>query len=93
MWATQEQIDGDPDQYDCQSCQVWQRLEGLDQENRQAWTLFRQFAVRLTADAQCGGYVLERLTANVPDEDWPAVWRRLCLLYDVLSPPPPTQEP
>lgn len=67
---------------------MWQRLEGLDEENRAAWALFRQFAVRLTADAQCGGYVLERLTAPVPDEDWPAVWRRLCLLYDVLCPPP-----
>ena len=67
---------------------VREQLDGLDAENRAAWTLFRQFATRLTADTHAGAEVLRRLTRDVPDEDWPGLWQRLTVLYDVLLPPP-----
>ena len=88
LWATQEQIDGDPEQYDCANCTVREHLDDLAPENRAAWALFRQLATRLTADVSCGAEVLRRLTGHIPDPEWPAVWRRLSVLYDVLMPPP-----
>ena len=88
LWAEQDEIDGDPELYDCATCVVREQLDGLDVENRVAWGLFKQFATRLTADACAGAEVLRRLTKDVPDEVWPALWTRLNLLYDALMPPP-----
>lgn len=67
-------------------------LEGLDEENSQAWGIYRQLVSRLAADLTAGGEVLRRLTAHVPDEDWPDLWRRLVLLYQTLNPPPATKD-
>jgi hypothetical protein len=43
---------------------------------------------RFAADVHTGGEALRRLTADLSDEDFRETWRRLCLLYDVVDPPP-----
>lgn len=72
--------------YDCQTCAVADRLDGLDADNMRAWRLYRDLVSRLAMDLHCGGEVLKRLTATISDDDWPDVWNRLALLYDILQP-------
>jgi len=80
----------DPDWFQCDQCEVSARLEALSPENREAWSIFRTCLTRLAGDGHAVGEVLRRLTAHIPDDDFPAVWHRLNLLYDVLCPEKPT---
>lgn len=62
--------------------------ESLFPENARAWLIFHQTATRFLADVSAGGCALERLTADVGQEEFSDLIERLALLYDVLCPPP-----
>jgi hypothetical protein len=85
--ATQEEIDGDPDLYDCQRCPVADALTGLDDENLEAWRLYHTLASRFLVDAQAVGAVFSRLTADQSPEQLADTCERMRVLYDTLQPP------
>lgn len=76
----------------CDTCVFAERLEGLCQENRDAWALFRQAVNRFTMDTHTVPLVLHRLTADRDGLAFEDMTERLALLYDVLCPPPKRSE-
>ncbi len=85
-----DQNTDDPEWFQCDRCEVAARLEGLSPENSEAWAIFRTCLTRLAGDGHVVGEAIRRFTAHVPDEDFPDVWHRLNVLYDVLCPEKPT---
>lgn len=74
--------------FDCDGCPVAEQLDGLDARNCYVWNLYRKTVVRLAADLHAGGAVLSRLTADLSQDDFDDVWRRLVMLYNTIDPPP-----
>jgi hypothetical protein len=87
QWATQDEIDGDPDLYNCDTCEVRSTINGLDDENLGAWRLYHHCASRFLVDAQAVGAVFVRLTADQTPEQLTDTCERMRVLYDALQPP------
>lgn len=85
QWADDEQLQNEPDLFQCETCPVAEHLEGLDAANAQAWTIFQQLATRLVVDAKLGPEVFRRMTEDV--EEIEPLLTRLGILYDVMMPP------
>ena len=83
----QELIDSDPQEFDCATCDVADRLRGLDEPNTQAWELYRRCCNRFTSDLQAGGVVLGRLTQEMDADTFIDQMDRLQVIYDVIQPP------
>jgi hypothetical protein len=62
-------------------------LEGLSEENRHAWDVFRRICTRFALDLGVAGLAAMRLLAAMDDEDFSDMLMRLGLLYDVCYPP------
>ena len=84
----EETAEEDSDVFDCDDCPVAAALAGLDDANREAWALYRKVITRLSADLHAGGVVLERLTREMDAHEFDDTWRRLVMLYAVISPLP-----
>jgi hypothetical protein len=82
----------EPEQFDCSTCEVSARLDGLDDENVAAWTLYRQCCNRFVHELGAGAVVLERLTTAQDAEQFGETCERLRVLHDVLQPPKRTDD-
>lgn len=87
LFADDETIRTDPQEFDCRSCVVSERLSELDEENRSAWGLYRHLCNRFLNDLQAGSVALDRLTDDLDAEAFGACCERLRVIYDVLQPP------
>ncbi len=91
QFASDEELSGDGEQYDCQTCVVAARVEELDSENSEAWRLFGRLVSRLTMDVP--GLVtpiLERIVSDLDRDDALDLLQRLSVIYDTVIPPKPT---
>lgn len=91
LFATDDELQTDPDLYDCDDCPVRDALEGLWPENAEAWRIFHVAVTRFTVDLHAGNEALRRLTAHLDETDPEAfsdLLARLGLIYDLLYPPP-----
>lgn len=77
------------EQFDCGTCEVAQRMTGLDAENRAAWALYRACCNRFAVDLQAGAVVLDRLTTDMDADEFADTMERLRVIYDTLQPPKP----
>ena len=87
QFATEDEIGQDPDQYRCDTCLVVQAFDGLDEDNRKAWTLFRQVCTRFLFETHSTGVALARLTADLDEDTMADTLTRLSILYDLHYPP------
>lgn len=89
MTATDEDVEGDSEAYDCDDCEVsqyWQDLEA-DAANLDAWRLFHQIVGRFTIETHATGIALERLTVGLEPEAFADLLDRFAILFDVMCPP------
>jgi hypothetical protein len=81
----------DGQEYDCQTCVVWERVEGLDPENREAWQLFGSIVSRLTLEIPgVVGPMFAKVIRDLNSEDAIELVQRLSVIYDTVIPPKPT---
>lgn len=84
-----DEIEAEPDAYDCETCPVREAVGALWPENIEAWRLFQVAVTRFSVDLHLVGEIVRRLTAHIDDaEDAAAVLTRLSLIYEWLYPPP-----
>lgn len=76
----------EPEQYDCSTCELVERLTALDEDNQRAWALYRSCCNRFTHDLGAGSVVLQRLTQDMTADEFADVTERLRVVYDILAP-------
>ena len=86
QFATADDIEQDPEQYQCDTCLVVRAFDGLDEDNRKAWTLFRQVCTRFLFETHAIGAALMRLTADLDEDAMADTLTRLSILYDSTYP-------
>lgn len=91
--VSEEAADEDPEQFDCDECQVAAQLDDLDPFNCRVWAIYRQVVTRLAADLHAGGVVLTALTRDMSPDEFEDTWRRLLVLYEAIEPPPHRSAP
>jgi hypothetical protein len=79
-------VHSDPQEFDCRSCVVMERLLELDSENRSAWALHRQLCNRFVVDLEAGSVALDRLTDGQDAEAFADTIDRLNVIHDVMQP-------
>lgn len=87
MFADDETIRTDPQEFDCRTCVVAERMGELDGDNRAAWGLYRHLCNRFLNDLQAGSVALHRLTEEQDPDTFADSCERLRVIYDVLQPP------
>lgn len=87
-FADDDTLNEEPDLFDCETCAVEAQLAGMDADNKRAWDLAHLLLSRFMHDTQSMGAVLTRLSADLDDEDFADLVRRLSMIYDVLMPAP-----
>jgi hypothetical protein len=89
LTVEQDEIDENPDDYDCEACPVRLQLEGLDAENAEAWRIYRKMATRFVQDFALSAELFRIETEGWTVEDVTDLVTRLGIVYDELSPPRP----
>jgi len=84
--ADAEVVETDSEQFNCETCEVARRIEGLDTENRRAWGLFHQVCSRFAMETRSSGTVLAQLTREEDEDDMRQLTTRLAILYDGYYP-------
>ena len=84
--ADEELVEQEPDLYDCDDCALLDKLQDLDQDNQQAWSLYRTCCNRFTQDLGAGALLLDRLTQDLGAEEFSDLTERLRLVYDIVAP-------
>ena len=79
-------VEQEAEQYDCAACPLAAQLDALDDDNREAWRLYRACCNRFVVDLQAGAVLLDRLTRDLDAEAFADQCERLRVLYDVLQP-------
>lgn len=88
LFASDEELETDSAQFQCDQCAVAEALDGLWPENRRAWALSRRVLTRFTFETGCVALALERLTSECDPEDWADLLTRLAIIYDEVNPVP-----
>lgn len=88
LFATDEEIETEPEAYDCLNCSVAEALDGLDKENREAWVLYRKVMTRFAVEVGTVPLIFDRLTAGMDPEDFGDLVTRCALIFDELNPIP-----
>ncbi len=85
--ASDDEIETEPDLYQCETCPVSEAQAQLWPENAEAWLVFQRMASRFVVDTGLAGDVFRRLTTEHDDDDAVALVERMALLYDIVNPP------
>ena len=86
MRASQDEIEANPDRFDCQTCELRQRRAGLWQENAEAWQIYQLLCGRTVQVCELQATALEWVTARWSPEERIALLYRLDVILDVLQP-------
>jgi hypothetical protein len=79
-------VNTDIEQFDCQTCQVAESIESLDERNVRAWRLYQHLAQRIVVDAQLATAVFRRVADELDEDEYAGLIERLGTIYDVISP-------
>lgn len=79
-------MSSEPDQFDCDSCEVATHLDTLDDDNREAWALYRACCNRFLADTQTIPVLLAKRTEDLDSEAFEELAERLRVIYDIVQP-------
>jgi len=86
LTAEPDEVEADPDAFDCETCQLRERLDALRPENRAAWSVYGTLASRLSREWQVGGVAFGRLVAGWEGGDVLELIERLSLIHDYVAP-------
>lgn len=87
--ADEETVESDCEEFDCETCPVYEALQALWPENLEAWTLFHRLACRVSADYQMTSPVLAAVLRERDAEESLDLLDRFATIYDLVYPPPP----
>ena len=91
LYTDDATIDSDLDAFDCETCALRQRLTELDEDNQEAWGMYRRLSRRILGDLDARALTLDRLTRGWPATRFDALVDRLNVIHDVLQPPKPQE--
>ncbi len=85
--ATDEELEAEPELFDCDTCEVARTWAAVDPVNVEAWDIYHRLGGRYAQTLGLGAYLLEALT-----EDWDGATRadmvaRLEIIMSELDPP------
>lgn len=92
QFADDELLETESELFDCETCPVEAHLSIMDADNRRAWQLAHLLLTRFIADTHSFGPALARLTADLDEDDFADLLRRMTIIYDVLVPAPQRRE-
>lgn len=75
-----------PELFDCQKCPVADALEGLEDDNAEAWRMFQRLAGRFVVEMHLSPEVFRCYTAERSERELDDLLDRLELIYDVVMP-------
>lgn len=84
--ADDELVAQEAEAFDCETCPLAAQLAALDDDNQEAWALYRACCNRFLVDTHAVGVALARLTAEDDPETFAQKAERLRILYDTLQP-------
>lgn len=84
LGATDEELEVEPELYQCDVCPVAEQLDGLWPENARAWDLFHRVVCRFTMETRSVGQVL--LATLEDDADPLDTVERMQIMYEALVP-------
>ena len=94
--ATEEQVEAEPERFDCSTCELKSRTEGLFLANAEAWRVYQILCGRTVRMCEAYGMALEWVTAGWSSAERLHLLQRLDVILDVISPEdngrPPTQD-
>lgn len=85
--ATDDLLRTEPEAFDCATCERRQRIEALDEENREAWLLWTRLGSRFIKDYGLGAWACERAFAGMDPDDVDDRLARLSVIYNTVQPP------
>lgn len=85
-FATAEELETDPEQYDCSTCQVSAALIDLKPENREAWRMYEAVVSRFTCETHCVSTLLGRALRDLDTDEAADLVARLALIYSEVVP-------
>jgi hypothetical protein len=89
--VSEEEMTGDEEQFDCETCPVAQAITTLDADNREAWRLFGTLHCRFAVDVPgVAAPVLARVMEEKTADEATDLLSRLSIIYEVLHPPSPS---
>lgn len=91
LFADAATVASDRDAFDCEACALRQRLGDLDEDNQEAWRMYRQLSRRILGDLDARAVTLDRLTRGWPARRFDVLVDRLNVIHDVLQPPKPQE--
>jgi len=87
QFAEDDEIETDPDVFDCVACPVAQAAQDLWPENAEAWDLFQRLATRLVVDVGLAAPGFQRVTEGFSVTEVHDLVERLATIYDLVMPP------
>lgn len=92
--ASDAEIEGDLDAFDCDRCEVADALAALEEDpaNLRAWRVFQTAVTRFTVDTHTVDRALMVATVDLDAETERDLFERLAVLYDTFHPPPEAKE-
>ncbi len=85
-----ETVETDPQAFDCDTCEVRRQWDGLDADNREAWTLYRKVSTRFAVERGLVASQVQRVLRRLDDEDADDLMTRLALVHESCCPVRPT---
>jgi len=79
-------LETDAQEFNCDTCVVRQRFDGLDPENAEAWGAFQTCATRFCVESRSTGAVLTRIGESLETEAFADLVARISLIYDGVVP-------
>jgi hypothetical protein len=92
--STDEEIESDPDAFDCDECQVADALEQLESDtvNQRAWQLYHQVVTRFTFETHTVTEALRAATVGMEPETVTDLLERFDVIFTTVNPPPERKE-
>lgn len=81
-------VEGEPEVFDCDTCEHRQQVDGLDAPNQEAWRFYgRLLAHRWVWDWQIGDWWIGELTRGADEDARDELMARVSVIYDTFHPP------
>lgn len=86
--ADPEIVESEPDVFECETCDFREHVEGLDEDNADAWRCYAKLtAHRWVLDIEAGAWWINRLLGDRDDDECDDLMARVSIIYDTLHPP------
>lgn len=84
--ATQQDMEAEPERFDCSKCELRKHTDGLYAANAEAWRIYQLLCGKTVRTCEMYGRALDWATAGWSAEERIDLLQRLDVILDVTSP-------